>query len=274
VGTVVPLPQIGNLRPRLFRIPEAQALINRFGFNSDGMEEVLARVRLYEEQTRGTRAVPLGVNVGKNKNTEDLAQDYIAGVKAFAPYADFLTINVSSPNTPGLRDLQRRKPLEDLLLACIKARASTGRSCPLFVKIAPDQTEDQMQDIAEVSLACGIDGIIIGNTTMSRPLNISETMAREAGGLSGKPLFTMSTKVLSDMYRLTNGKIPLIGCGGIFDGRDVYTKIRSGASFVQIYTALIYEGPYIVAKMLRELELLLKRDGFANVSDAVGADLR
>ena len=273
LGTVVPQPQIGNPQPRLFRVPQAQAVLNRFGFNSDGQEKVLRRVFGFYK-THKTPHAPVGINIGKNKNSEELAEDYVSGIRTFAPYADYLTVNISSPNTPGLRDLQRRAPLAELLKQVIDARAASKRQPPLFVKIAPDQTDDQLQDIVEVCLETGIDGIIIGNTTLSRPESIPSYLAKEAGGLSGKPLFALSTKILGTAYQLTQGKIPLIGCGGVFTGADAYAKIRAGASLVQIYTALVYEGPYVATRIATELAALLKRDGFASVRDAVGADHR
>jgi len=274
IGTVVPLPQIGNPKPRLFRIPEAHAVINRFGFNSDGIEKILPRIEAFFETNKNISHAPVGLNVSKNKDTADLADDHVCGVRAFAPSADYLTVNVSSPNTPGLLGAQKRAPLEDLLNQTIATRNASIRKPPLFVKIAPDQTEDQLQDIAEVCLASGIDGIIIGNTTMTRPDSIPLRLAKEAGGLSGEPLREMATKILGTMYQMTQGKIPLIGCGGVFTGADAYAKIRAGASLVQIYTALIYEGPMVVARITLELAALLKRDGFARVTDAVGADFR
>jgi dihydroorotate dehydrogenase len=274
IGTVVPLPQAGNPKPRMFRIPQESAVINRLGFNSDGMEKILERVEAFFETHKNKLHAPVGINIGKNKDSPEGAEDYVRGMKAFAPYADYITINISSPNTPGLRDLQRRAPLEDLLQQALEARSQCHRQPPVFVKIAPDQTEAQMQDIADVTLASGIDGIIISNTTMSRPLKIPADMAGQAGGLSGKPLLAMSTKILGDMYKLTQGKIPLIGVGGVSSGADAYSKIRAGASLVQIYTSLIYEGPFVISRIANELSALLKRDGFSSLEDAVGIDFR
>ena len=272
LGTVVPLPQSGNPKPRLFRIPECEALVNRFGFNSDGQEKILRRVAAFYEKNKGIPHAPIGINIGKNKDSADLAADYVLGIKAFAPYADYLTVNISSPNTPGLRDLQRREPLANLLAQVHQARASAARRPPLLIKIAPDQTPEQLEDIAELSLTSGIDGIIIGNTTLSRPPTLPAAMAQQAGGLSGKPLFALSTRVLGDVYRLTQGKIPLIGSGGVFSGADAYAKIRAGASLIQIYTVWIYQGPYVLSRISSELAGLLKRDGFSSLTEAVGAD--
>ncbi len=271
LGSVTPRPQPGNPKPRMFRIPGAEAVINRFGFNSVGFDALLPRLRAWRESNASALRGLVGVNVGKNKETENAAEDYTAGIAAFAPYADYLAINVSSPNTPGLRNLQERKPLAELLQAAMEARRSTPRKPPLLVKIAPDLTEGQMEDIAEVVLASGVDGMIVGNTTVSRPDEIPPELAKEAGGLSGRPLFGMSTRVLSRMYSLTQGKVPLIGCGGIFSAEDAYAKIRAGASLVQLYTGLVYEGPCLVARINRGLAALLKRDGFRSVADAVGA---
>jgi dihydroorotate dehydrogenase len=264
LGSITPKPQSGNPRPRLFRIPEADAVINRFGFNSDGLEICLGRIA--RKRTRGI----VGINVGKNKESTDASADYVTGVKAFAPHADYLTVNVSSPNTPNLRDLQGREQLTALLKDVLNARNAGAKKPPLFVKVAPDLTEAQQEDIAEVALTSGIDGLIIGNTTVTRPSSIPAEMAKEAGGLSGRPLFSLSTQVLANLYKLTQKKIPLIGCGGISNGADAYTKIRAGASLVQLYSALVYKGPRLVPQINRELAALLKRDGFTSVADAVG----
>ena len=275
LGSITPRPQSGNPLPRLFRVPEAEAIINRFGFNSDGFETCLRRIIAYRDtQTKQSARGVIGINIGKNKESTDAAADYVAGINTFAPYADYLTVNVSSPNTPGLRDLQARDMLCDLLNKVMAARNAAQKKPPVFVKIAPDQTEDQMQDIAAVAASSGIDGIIIGNTTVSRPGNIPPELAKETGGLSGKPLFDLSTRVLATIYKLTGGKVPLIGCGGVSSGADAYAKIRAGASLVQVYSALIYQGPFLIPHINRELSELLQRDGFRSVGDAVGADHR
>ncbi len=269
LGTIVPKPQTGNPKPRLFRIPESDAIINRFGFNSDGQEAVLPRVAAYFNGRPHCKA-PVGINISKNKDSAESADDYIQGVTAFAPYADYLAVNVSSPNTPGLRALQNRGALKEILSAILAARATASRQPPIFLKIAPDQTDENLQDIADLCLALRIDGIIVGNTTVSRLSTLPPALAKETGGLSGRPLFDLSTRVLADMYRLTKGKIPLIGCGGVFTGADAYAKIRAGASLVQIYTAMIYEGPYVAIRIAQDLAALLKRDGFASVAEAIG----
>jgi dihydroorotate dehydrogenase len=272
LGSITPKPQPGNPSPRLFRAPAAEAIINRFGFNSDGFEACLRRITAYRDALTGIKPPGIvGINIGKNKDSADAVEDYVEGVAKFAPYADYLTVNVSSPNTPGLRDLQARDVLADLLGRVMAARNGAAKHPPVFVKIAPDQTEAQQEGIAQVALASGIDGLIVGNTTVSRPDAIPPELAREAGGLSGKPLFDLSTRVLANMYKLTGGKLPLIGCGGVSSGEDAYAKIRAGASLVQLYTALIYKGPLLVPRINRELGELLRRDGFKSVAEAVGA---
>jgi dihydroorotate dehydrogenase len=274
LGGVTPRPQPGNPGPRLFRIASAKAVINRFGFNSIGSDAFQRRLVAYLDTQKPSKSRVLGINLCKNKETEDAADDYVNGVLKFAGLADFLSVNVSSPNTPGLRDMQERGALTNLLNRVLAARASTGHKPRLYLKIAPDITEAQARDIAEVALATGIDGIIVGNTTISRPASIPAEIAKEAGGLSGKPLFKLSTKVLAQMYQLTQGKIPLIGCGGVFTGADAYAKIRAGASLVQIYTVMVFEGPMVLGRITTELAALLKRDGFTSVNEAVGADFR
>ncbi|HLB79206.1 MAG TPA: dihydroorotate dehydrogenase (quinone), partial [Dongiaceae bacterium] len=216
----------------------------------------------------------VGVNLGINRDSADAAADYAAGAAALAPLADYLAINVSSPNTPGLRALQGRDPLTRLIGAVQAARAATAprNPPPLLLKIAPDLTEADRRDIAEVALATGIDGLIVANTTLARPLALRGRHAGEAGGLSGRPLFRPSTELLAEMYRLTGGRLPLVGLGGIAGGADAYAKIRAGASLVQLYTALIYQGPGLVGRIKRELAAALRADGCASLAEAVGAD--
>jgi dihydroorotate dehydrogenase len=272
IGSITPQPQPGNPKPRLFRVASADAVINRFGFNSDGIEACLRRIAAFRDAHVDKRDAPIGLNVGKNKDTVDAASDYVIGITKFAPDADYITVNISSPNTPGLRDLQGREQLADLLQKVVAARDATYKKPPLFVKIAPDQTEQQIDDIAEVILSSNVQGIIIGNTTTTRPGNIPPQLAKEAGGLSGKPLFALSTQMLANFHKRTQGKIPLIGCGGIFTAEDAYAKIRAGASLVQLYSALIYEGPGLIAQINHQLAALLQKDGFQSVSEAVGID--
>jgi dihydroorotate dehydrogenase len=268
IGSVTPMPQAGNPRPRLFRLPPQGAVINRMGFNNDGMDVIASR--LEKRQAQGI----LGVNLGKNKDTAEAGDDYRLGILKLARFADYLVINVSSPNTPGLRALQGREPLQALLMSALGARAeaSPEKPPPLLLKIAPDLSDQDKSDIAEVALSTGIDGLIATNTTIARPENLSHANAAEAGGLSGKPLFEASTQVLSQMYHLTAGKIPLIGAGGISSGADAYAKIRAGASLVQFYSALVYHGPGRVQAIKRQLAALIKADGFTSISQAIGAD--
>ena len=273
VGSVTPRPQPGNPRPRVFRLRPDRAVINRLGFNNHGMEAVAARLARRGRDGPGV----LGVNVGANKDAADRVRDYVTGIDRFARLADYLTVNISSPNTPGLRALQSRAALDDLLARVIAARdgaAAGGSPTPLFLKIAPDLTDEDARDIADVALARAVDGLIVSNTTLARPDTLTSPHRGQAGGLSGRPLFKASTRVLADMYRLTDGRLPIVGVGGVSSGGDAYAKIRAGASLVQLYTALVYEGPGLVGRIKRELASLLKRDGFASVAAAVGADHR
>lgn len=269
VGSITPRPQPGNPKPRLFRLRGDCAVINRMGFNNKGADA--ARERLAERAGRGGI---VGVNLGKNKETEEAVSDYILGINTLAAHASYVVINVSSPNTPGLRALQGHAPLEHLLRGVRTAlnTAVPDGTPPLLLKIAPDLTDEDREDIAAVVLAEGIDGLIATNTTIERPENLTDPQAKETGGLSGKPLFEPSTRVLFDMYRLTGGKIPLIGVGGVDSARAAYAKIRAGASLVQLYSAMVYEGPGIVGDILPDLAGLLRADGFSSLSDAVGAD--
>jgi dihydroorotate dehydrogenase len=264
VGTVTPRPQRGNPKPRLFRLDEDQAIINRMGFNSGGLDTVCARL------SWRPHARVVGVNLGKNRDTEDAAGDYAEGIRRTAGLADYLVVNVSSPNTPGLRDLQHRAMLGSLLEHLTSVRDKTGCRVPLLVKIAPDLTSDERRDIAQVALETGIDGLIVSNTTVERPPGLVSRHAQEAGGLSGRPLFARSTALLAEMYRLTEGCLPLIGVGGIDNAEDAYAKIRAGASLVQLYTALVFAGPVLVGEIKSGLARLLRRDGFASITDAVG----
>jgi len=272
IGSVTPKPQPGNPTPRIFRLVEDGAVINRLGFNSAGLDAAVANLRHRAAERRGI----VGVNLGKNRASADAAADYAAGVAALAPFADYLVINVSSPNTPGLRDLQQADVLRALVARVQAARRSAvpDRPPPLLLKIAPDLTPEDRRDIADVALTSGVDGLIVGNTTISRPAGLRGRHAGETGGLSGRPLLELSTEVLRDIYRLTEGRLPLIGVGGIASGEDAYGKIRAGASLVQLYTALIYAGPGLIDRIKRELAARLRADGFAMVADAVGADHR
>ena len=268
VGTVTPLPQPGNPKPRLFRLTRDRAVINRMGFNNAGAAAMAARL--------GARRGPgiVGINLGKNKEQPDAAADYAAGVAALGDFADYLVINVSSPNTPGLRALQERAALQALIERVRDARARLHRKPPLLVKIAPDLSETERGDVAATALQSGIDGMIVSNTTLARPAGLDPRLASESGGLSGRPLLAPSTALLAEMYRRTEGKLPIIGVGGVASGAHAYAKIRAGASLVQLYSALVFEGPGLVGRIKQDLAALLVRDGFAAVADAVGADHR
>jgi dihydroorotate dehydrogenase len=273
IGSVTPRAQPGNPRPRAFRLPDHQALINRYGFNNRGHAAAVARL---EARRLNGAAAPglLGINVGRNKDSRDPDSDYAAGIRAFARLADYLVVNISSPNTPGLRAMQSREPLQRLLAAATAARADATARPPLLVKIAPDLTPEDLEDVAEVALAAGIDGLIVSNTTIARPAGLPPDLAGEPGGLSGKPLMQPSTAVLRRMAKLLAGRLPLVGVGGVASGADAYAKIRAGASLVQLYTALAYRGPGLVGEIKRDLAGRLRADGFRSVAEAVGADLR
>lgn len=271
VGTVTPLPQAGNPRPRLFRLVRQRALINRLGFNNAGLDAM--RARLARRVASGAGRVILGANLGANKDSPDRAADYVAGLVALHPYADYFVVNVSSPNTPGLRELQAASALDDLLGRLAAARPGLAGRKPLLLKVAPDLDPAQRAAVAERALHHGIDGLIVGNTTLARD-GVAGPLAGEAGGLSGAPLLGRSTAVLADFRRLVGDRLPLIGVGGVASGADAYAKIRAGASLVQLYTGLVYGGPGLPARILRDLAACLARDGFARVADAVGVDSR
>jgi len=253
VGTVTPRPQAGNPRPRLFRLEPDQAVINRMGFNNEGHAAVLRRLAA----RRGGGIV--GVNLGANKDSSDRIADYVAGIAAFAPLADYLTINISSPNTPGLRGLQSRAELETLLARLNEARARQPRRPPMLLKIAPDLRDDELEDIARCCAGGAVDGIIVSNTTLGRN-GLASPLASEAGGLSGKPLFALSTQVLAKIFLLTGGAIPLVGAGGISDAETAWRKLRAGASLLQLYSALVYRGPALIHEILEGIALRLARE--------------
>jgi len=270
-GTVTPKAQSGNDKPRLFRLTEDKAVINRFGFNNEGLEYFSRGLKRLKPG--GVKV--FGANVGANKTTEDKTEDYVKGINALYGMADYFTVNISSPNTPGLRTLQSRKALEELVTRVIAARDENMKAgkayMPILVKIAPDLTQDDIADIAHVAMNSSIDGLIVSNTTIVRPAELKSRHRDEMGGLSGAPLMASSTKILSDVYKATEGKVPLIGVGGITSGADACAKIRAGASLVQLYSALVYEGPGLVDRIKQELTALLEKDGFSTVADAVGA---
>ena len=263
VGTLTPRPQEGNPKPRLFRLAQDRAVINRLGFNNRGQEAALPRLG---KRRRGV----VGVNVGANKDSSDRIADYVEGVRRMAPVADYLTVNISSPNTPGLRALQDKVALDDLLCAAMEARGDGPP--PLFLKVAPDLERQEINDVVEVAAARKVDAIIIGNTTLSRP-QLRSRYRDEEGGLSGAPLKLLAQERLRDFARSSGGSIPLIAAGGIENGVDAYLRIRSGASLVQLYSALVYQGPELASAVARELKGLLRREGFTNVAEAIGTDL-
>lgn len=266
IGGVTPRPQPGNPPPRLFRLTEDGAVINRLGFNSEGLGPVTQRLA-----ARPRRGI-VGANLGKNKDSTDGADDFVQGAAALWPHVDYLVCNVSSPNTPGLRALQSKAALADVIARVQAVLAPHPQAPPLLLKIAPDITNDDKRDIAEVALSAGIAGMIVANTTVVRAPTLRSRFRVEAGGLSGRPLFEMTTAMLREMYALTGGRLPLIGSGGIASGRDAYTKIRAGASLLQFYSALVFKGPALVAEICRDLAALLRADGFNSVAEAVGAD--
>ena len=267
VGTLTPRPQAGNARPRLFRLPEDGAVINRFGFNNEGYERALRRL---ERRPAGL----VGVNVGANKDAADRIADYVLGVKTFAPLADYLTINVSSPNTPGLRDLQRREALDALVARAVEARDQSAPLRPLLVKIAPDLTDHELDDVFAVALARGVDGLIVSNTTIARPASLRSPHRGEAGGLSGRPLFAPSTRLLARARLALGGRVALIGCGGVADTESALAKIEAGADLVQLYTGLALRGVGVVGEILDGLARTVEARGVASVAALTGTRAR
>lgn len=266
-GSVTPRAQPGNPKPRLFRLSEDRAIINRMGFNNAGLEPFAARL------ARRPRRTAIGANLGANKDTEDKAADYVAGLRRLAGLADYFTINISSPNTPGLRALQGREALDDLLGRINEARpaAPAGSVAPVFLKIAPDLIGEEIGMIVEASLAHHIDALIVSNTTLERPASLKSGFAGEAGGLSGAPLKPFALKALQAAAEAAAGRLPLIAVGGIESGEDAWARIRAGASAVQVYSALIYDGPGLIGRIKRDLASRLRAEGFADISQAVGS---
>jgi dihydroorotate dehydrogenase len=273
VGTITPKGQPGNPLPRLFRLPSDTAIINRMGFNNVGAEQMASNL-----QKAKPYKVPIAVNIGKNKDTpnEEAVNDYRACIRHLYKEGDFFVVNISSPNTPGLRNLQHGEELRHLLEAVkdetnIQRKRHGGSEKPIWVKIAPDVSKEELSYMVETIVQSGIFGVISTNTTLSRE-GLQHKNAAEAGGLSGKPLTSRSTEVIRQIYQQTNGKLPIIGCGGIFTAEDAYAKIRAGASLVEVYTALIYDGPSLIKRLNKGLIQLLHKDGFTHISQAVGAD--
>jgi dihydroorotate dehydrogenase len=270
VGTLTPKPQPGNARPRVFRLLRDEGVINRLGFNNEGFSAALARLSI-----RSSYGI-LGINVGANKDSEDRIADYVAGVETFCDYASYLTINVSSPNTPGLRDLQSAKMLDELITRVLEAREravlkGAGRK-PILLKIAPDVALADLDDIVEIAKKRAIDGMIVSNTTITRPASLREANAKEQGGLSGKPLFDLSTKMLAETYLRVEQAFPIIGVGGVDSAETAWKKIRAGATLVQLYTGLVYKGFGIAREIKRGLSLMLDRGKHRSIQDLVGRD--
>ena len=265
VGTLTPLPQAGNPKPRLFRLVEDQAVINRMGFNNAGQQAAIDLLRNIPEQAR---TGPIGINIGANKDSADRVADYVIGVRNMEALADYLTVNISSPNTPGLRALQDKAALDDLLAQVMAART---RDTPVFLKVAPDLQPADIDDIVAVAMSRGIAALIVSNTTISRPALISRHKG-EAGGLSGAPLRDMAQQRVNDFRKASGGQLPLIGVGGVTSAEDAYARIRAGASLVQIYSALVYQGPGLARRINKQLARLLKADGFSNIAEAIGVD--
>ncbi len=273
IGTITPRPQAGNDRPRLFRLPEHRALLNRMGFNNDGAEACAERLAAFP---RSERAGIVGVNVGKNKVTpnERAEEDYLACIERLHAHADYLVVNISSPNTPGLRELQERGALERLLRVCVNRARSADVAKPLLVKLAPDLAPEALDEAVDVALQVGASGIIATNTTIQRPGPVaSHPVGREAGGLSGEPLKSLALDALRRVASRARGRIPVVGVGGVMNADDAYARIRAGASLVQVYTGFIYGGPRFPHELRRGVARLLRRDGFRRVGDAIGVDV-
>lgn len=268
VGGVVPRPQPGNPRPRVFRLTRDRAVINRFGLNSEGLDPVADRLK-----ARSGRPGIVGVNIGANKDSQDRLADYVACTERLAPHVAFLTVNVSSPNTPGLRDLQGEAFLDDLLARVVAARDASGARPAVLLKIAPDIALDGLDAMTGTALRRGIDGLVVSNTTVARPVTLTESaLAAETGGLSGRPLFAASTRLLAETFLRVGDRIPLIGVGGIDSAETAWTKIRAGARLLQLYSALVYEGPGLVGTIKRGLIERVRAEGLTNLAPVVGRD--
>ncbi|XP_073831744.1 dihydroorotate dehydrogenase (quinone), mitochondrial-like [Musca autumnalis] len=276
IGSVTPEPQPGNPQPRVFRLVNDEAIINRYGFNSEGHTVVFQRLKELKES--GKFDGILGINLGKNKTSPSAKEDYKQGVQLFGPIADYLVINISSPNTPGLRDLQGKKDLQELLETVIQTRNELpyNNKVPVLLKIAPDLTMQDIKDIASVvnKKQCHVDGLIVSNTTVARENLKDEEMAKETGGLSGVPLRPKSTQLVAEMYYQTSGKVPIIGVGGISSGQDAFEKLEAGASYLQLYTSFIYGGPPVVRRIKQELAEILQAKGYKSISEVVGTNYK
>ena len=267
IGTVTPLKQLGNPKPRIFRLEDDGALINRLGFNNDGIEIIKNRIK--PEKRKGI----LGINIGPNKNTKDQKNDFCLGLKNFFDLADYITLNISSPNTDGLRDFHEEQKLKDLLITLNKIKKEKKTNIPLLIKISPDISDDYIPDITDIALKNDISGLILTNTTISHRDKLINKFKKEEGGLSGEPLQQISTNIIKKFYKQLNGKIPIIGVGGINSGKSAYEKIIAGASLLQLYTGLVYKGPSLVKNIKKELIHILKEDGLNNITEAIGKSL-
>jgi dihydroorotate dehydrogenase len=270
VGTVTPIPQIGNPRPRVFRLSRDDGVINRLGFNSEGAEAVLPRLA-----ARANAGGIIGVNIGANKESPDRIADYVRLIETFAPVVSYFSVNISSPNTPGLRELQQAKVFDDLLARVMEARARMSRQAgttPVLIKIAPDLTLSELDDMVGAARRHRVDGMIVGNTTVRRPPTLRDRRASETGGLSGRPLFPLATRMLAETYVRVEGAFPLIGVGGIDSGATALAKIRAGASLLQLYSALVFHGLRLIASIKSDLSNELSRGGHASLDELVGAD--
>ena len=267
IGTVTPLKQFGNPKPRIFRLEDDSALINRLGFNNDGIEIIKNRIK--SEKKKGI----VGINIGPNKNTKDQKNDFCIGLNNFFDIADYITVNISSPNTEGLRDFHDQEKLEDLLLALNKIKSENKINIPLLLKISPDIKDNHISEIADTAIKNDISGIILTNTTNSNKDKLISDFKKEEGGLSGEPLQQISTNMIKKFYKQLNGKIPIIGVGGVNSGKSAYEKIIAGASLLQLYTGLVYKGPSIVKNIKKELIQILKVEGLNNIKDAIGKNL-
>ena len=273
IGGVTAEEQPGNPKPRMFRSGTSKALVNRMGFNNPGSKKIAAKLNAHIMRY-GRPSVPLWANLGKSKNTplEDAPLDYATTMERLWNHCDVFVINVSSPNTPGLRSLQQREPLKNLLASTIKARDEYASHAPLFVKLAPDLSVEDMVDVAHVVMETRIDGMIVSNTTNARPEALVSRHKHERGGLSGEPIKERSTECIRQMYKLTNGKVPIIGSGGVASGRDAYDKLKAGASCVEIYSSMVYEGPGVVSRIRKELVEIILENGHKSIDDIIGAD--
>lgn len=269
IGTVTPRPQAGNPKPRIFRLVEDEGVINRLGFSGEGARRVADNLARFPRPRPG----PLGINIGKNRDSMDAAADYGEAARGLASFADYLVVNVSSPNTPGLRALQEASALAEIVAAIRREIAPLPNSPALLFKIAPDLDAASVVELAAFAVDARIDGVIVGNTTLARPTTLRSRWRGEAGGLSGRPLLPIANEMLRRFYRASDGKVKLIGVGGIASGEDAYRKIRAGASLVQLYTAMIYRGPGLIARVSDELARLLARDGYSSPAAAVGVDV-